>query len=675
MRNITDIFWDVYNVPHVFAPDVPSLSYAFGRAQMRCHADLLLRLYGQARGRGAEYWGEDYLAADRLMMMMNIPERAREWYDLQHPWFRECLDAFADGINDYSAEHPDEISDDVRLVLPITATDILAHCHRVVNFLFVVDIEQLTGLIAARMPLGSNAWAIAPSRSAGGHAMLLSNPHLPWSDLFLLFEADLKAPQVDVYGATPVGFPVLTFAFNDFLGWTHTVNTCRGWTLYELELAPGGYFLDGEIVAFETEEKFVAIRRGNGEIDREQFIVQRSLHGLVVAHRNGSAYALRVAGLDRPAPLEQWWDMARATNLSEFEHALRKMQIPTLTVMYADREGHIMHFFNGQIPVRDHGDVDYWANVVPGNRTSELWSRTHDYDELPRVVDPSSGWLQNANDPPWTTTFPSELRADLYPSYMAPRGPMSMRAQRSARMLAERPLLSFEDIVTCRYATRMELADRVVDDLVGAARCSRNPIARHAAEVLAAWDRAADAESRGAVLFALWARAIDLDTLFETPWSPERPLSTPCGLRDPEHCVALLAATAAEVESRYGALDIQWGELFQLSPGAAQASVDIIGHSLGIFPELWFTCQSDGSFGAVGGDSFAAVVEFANPVRAMVLNVCGNTNRPELRVGEDQADLYRRKQMRPAWRSRREIMSHLALQDICSYALRQVAPE
>jgi acyl-homoserine-lactone acylase len=675
MNDFSEIFWDIYNVPHVFAPNAPSLFYAFGRAQTRCYGRLLLRLYGQGRGRAAEYWGESYLASDRLLLMMGTPERARAWYDLQTPRFRECLDAFADGINDYSTNHPDEIDDEIRRVLPVTAVDVLAHCHRVVNFLFVVDIERLTGLVTARMPLGSNAWAIAPSRAASGNAMLLANPHLPWSDLFLLFEADLKAPEVDVYGAAPVGFPVLTFAFNDFLGWTHTVNTCRGWTLYELELSAGGYLLDGEMTAFEVEEKIVGVRRENGEVDRIRFTVRRSLHGPVVANRNGRAYALRVAGLDRPASLEQWWNMARATNVAEFERALRGMQIPTLTVMYADREGHIMHLFNGQIPVRDHGDFDYWAGVVPGNTMAELWSRTHEFDDLPCLLDPSTGWLQNANDPPWTTTFPPVLGADRYPPYLAPADPMSLRAQRSARMLAERPSLSFEDMVACKYSTRMELADRVVDDLVEAASGSRNPIARRAAGVLAAWDRAADAGSRGAVLFALWVCAIDLDVLFDAPWCPEYPFSTPCGLRDPEHCVALLAAVATDVEAVYGALDIPWGDLFRISPGTASVSADIIGHSLGIFPELWYAHQSDGSFAAVGGDSFTAVVEFASPVRAMVLNVCGNSDRPELCAGADQADLYRRKQLRPAWRDRREIVEHRTLHDIFSYSVREVMPE
>jgi acyl-homoserine-lactone acylase len=82
--------------------------------------------------------------------------------------------------------------------------------------------------------------------------MLLANPHLPWSDLFLFYEAQTSAPGVNAYGATLVGFPSLAIAFNDHLGWTHTVNTHDGEDLYELTLADAGYRWDGQVKAFET---------------------------------------------------------------------------------------------------------------------------------------------------------------------------------------------------------------------------------------------------------------------------------------------------------------------------------------------------------------------------------------------------------------------------------------
>jgi acyl-homoserine-lactone acylase len=131
-------------------------------------------------------------------------------------------------------------------------------------------------------------------------------------------------------------------------------------------------------------------------------------------------------------------------------------------------------------------------------------------------------WLQNTNDPPWTTTFPSPIAPDNYPAYMAPRGPMSLRSQRSAKMLLEDEKISFDELMPYKHSTQVELASRLLDDLIPAAR-QGSAQARRAAEVLATWDRKVDADSRGAVLFAFWKKAMDADRLFAKPWSEDAP--------------------------------------------------------------------------------------------------------------------------------------------------------
>ncbi|HEY9872001.1 MAG TPA: penicillin acylase family protein, partial [Candidatus Obscuribacterales bacterium] len=250
----TEILWDTYGVPHIYGKDTKGLFRAFGWAQMHSHGDLILRLYGQGRGKAAEYWGKEYVDSDRWVRTMGVPERAQEWYQSQNKDFRSNIDAFAEGINAYAKEHPELIDDAVEAVLPVSGVDILAHYQRVLNFTFVVDPDTVAGITNADKSKGSNGWAIAPSRSASGKAMLLANPHLPWSDLYLWYEAQLIAPGVNAYGATLVGLPVLEIAFNDFLGWTHTVNTHDGWDAYELKLKDNGYLWDGKVKAFETQQ-------------------------------------------------------------------------------------------------------------------------------------------------------------------------------------------------------------------------------------------------------------------------------------------------------------------------------------------------------------------------------------------------------------------------------------
>ena len=138
-----EILWDRWGVPHVYAANEPDLLRAFGYAQMRSHGNLLLQLYGQARGKAAEYWGEEHIPEDVYVRTMGIPARAAEWYGQQEPAFRANLDAFADGVNRFAREHADELADSLEVVLPITAADILAHTQRVIHFTFVYGIDRV----------------------------------------------------------------------------------------------------------------------------------------------------------------------------------------------------------------------------------------------------------------------------------------------------------------------------------------------------------------------------------------------------------------------------------------------------------------------------------------------------------------------------------------------------
>lgn len=654
----TEILWDTYGIPHIYAKDSASAFRAFGWAQMQSHGNLLLRLYGQARGRAAEYWGEDYVDSDRWVLTMGVPERARVWYKAQDASFRTYLDAFANGINTYVKENPDAISDEVEVVLPVTGEDILAHLQRVLNFTFVVSPEQVAGVSNSESKAGSNGWAIAPSRSASGNAMLLANPHLPWSDLYLWYEAQITAPGIDAYGASLVGIPVLNIAFNDNLGWTHTVNTHDGWDAYQLELAGDGYVFDGKVRPFDTKTVSLQIKQKDGTLREQPLVVKNSVHGPVVSEKDDKTIALRVVGLEQPGVLEQWWDMARSQNLVEFEKALQRLQLPMFTVMYADRKGHIMHLFNGLVPVREEGDFAYWQSLIRGDTSKTLWTKNHPYQDLPRVISPPSGWLQNANDPPWTTTFPVAIKPDEYPSYMAPRF-MDFRAQSSARMLDEDKKITFNEMVKYKHSTRMDFADRILDDLIPAARKYGSELGQRAVNVLEKWDRKANADSKGAVLFAAWAEELDFDRAFSKPWSQDAPRTTPDGLANPQDAVKLLETVATKVEKAYGKLDVAWGEVYRLKYG----NVNLAGNGgdgyLGIFRVVNFAPSENGKFQPVAGDSYVAAIEFSQPVKAMALMSYGNSSQPGSRHSVDQLPLFARQKLRPVWHTKKDIEAHL----------------
>ena len=275
----TEILWDRYGIPHIFAPDRPSLFYAYGYAQMEAHSELLVRLYVQARGRGADFYGESYLDSDRWVRLNGIPERAKVWADQQSPEFAPLLRAFVDGENAWAKEHSDQLSAPAKAAMPLRVEDVLAHGMRVIHYDWLISPSRVAARVrSAHVEVhGSNEWAIAPSRSASGHALLLSNSHLAWADRHTYFEVQLNAPGVTSYGAVWVGFPTLRQCFTDYVGWTQTTNAPNEGDLYRLTLKDGGYVLDGKTKQFEVEKQVIRVLGNDGKLRDEPLTIRRSV--------------------------------------------------------------------------------------------------------------------------------------------------------------------------------------------------------------------------------------------------------------------------------------------------------------------------------------------------------------------------------------------------------------
>jgi len=204
---------------------------------------------------------------------------------------------------------------------------------------------------------GSNTWSIGPSHSTSGNSLLIINPHLAWGNTFYRYmEVHLVGPGYDLYGAPQVGFPVPVVGFNRRAGWGRTVNTIDTVDFYKLAVKDGQYDYDGKLRPFEHETKTLKIRQPDGTFKEEKLDIRRSIHGPVVYDQQGMTVAMRVAGLDRPRMLEQWFRMGEAQNLSEFKNALSIMAVPMWNANYADADGHIMLVDLGLVPRRKSGD-------------------------------------------------------------------------------------------------------------------------------------------------------------------------------------------------------------------------------------------------------------------------------------------------------------------------------
>jgi acyl-homoserine-lactone acylase len=682
-----EVLWDRYGVPHIHADTEAGAFKGFGWAQAASHGNILLRIYGESRARAAEYWGADYAALDRYLIAHDVPERSRAWYKAQTPQMRANLDAFAAGINAWIAAHPDAVPADLKRVLPITGVDVIGHAHRLMQFLYVAPMARMLTPPAAFTPTGigdggdgdaggSNGWAVAPQRTAEGAAMLLANPHLPWApSLLTYYEAQITAPGYSVYGATQVGLPVLRFAFNNDLGFTNTVNNMLGATRYRLELArdagnPGGYMLDGKTLPFRRVTKSLLVRQSDGSLKRETFVQRHSVHGPVF-DVGGETIAVRVAGLDRPGVLQAYLDMGKAHDFAGFEAALKRLQIPSFNIVYADRAGHVFHISNGILPRhRSGGSHAFWAGLVPGNRADLIATGIEPYESLPKALDPPGGFVQNANDTPWVNSLPRVIDPKDYPAHVAPAEPMSLRAQMSARLLAGDDTLSFAEFQRRKLTTTALLAERMKGELLAAAAGSTDPDVMAARDLLAGWDNRFEADSRAAILFEDWARRFAGPGLgdqanFTRPWTLDDPVNTPAGIRDPAAATAMLKAAAQAVTARHGRLDPAYGAVSRFSAGEAASAP---GHGglggLGLFRTITWGPWKDGQRVPAAGETWVNLIQFSTPIKAIATMSYGNSSQPGTAHRSDQLGLLSEKRFRQLWLTRAEVEANLERRDV-----------
>ncbi len=672
-----EVLWDRHGVPHIQAATEAGAFKGFGWAQAASHGNILLKMYGESRAKAAEYWGPDYAALDRYLIAHDAPDRAQAWYKAQTPQMRANLDGFAAGINAFLAAHPDHVPAELTRVLPITGVDVMAHAHRLMQYLYVAPMGRMLSPPSKPGPTGlgddggSNGWALAPQRTTDGAAMLLANPHLPWAPSPLTYyEAQISAPGYSVYGATQVGLPVLRFAFNNDLGFTNTVNNMLGATRYALVPDGDGYVLDGKRLRYRTVNKAMFIRQPDGSLKRETWVQRHSIHGPVF-EVEGKPVAIRVAGLDRPGVLQAYLDMGKANDFNGFEAALKRLQIPSFNIVYADRAGHVFHISNGILPRhKTGGSHAFWSGLVPGDRSELISTEIEPYERLPKLLDPPGGFVQNANDVPWVNSIPRVLNPADYPPHVAATEMMSMRAQMSASVLMGTGKLSFGEFTRRKLLTVSLLAERMKQALLSASAGSPDPDVRAARDVLAGWDNRFEADARGALLFEEWAKifagpGLDDQRNFTRSWTLDDPLNTPSGIRDESAATAMLAAAAQTVKARHGRIDPRFGDVSRFNAGEA---LSVPGHGglggLGLFRTISWGPWKDGSRVPVAGETWVNLVQFTTPMRAIATMSYGNSSQPGSPHRSDQLEALSEKRFRQLWLTRAEVERNLERREV-----------
>lgn len=650
------IYRDRYGVPHVVGETDAATVFGFAYAQAEDNFPRVEDDFIRALGRRAEVEGEDALADDRLNRALEIPRLAREEYARLDPDLKALVDAYAAGLSYYLATHPKVTPRLLTAMEPWYPLAFIRYNYYQAGFaageLARAGLRPAApGEAAARAGQGSNGWAIGPSRTASGHALLFINPHLPWFGPGQVYEGHLmSASGWNFTGYTRFGFPLPYIGHNEAAGWVSTDNAADLADLYLERFDDPSDSLayrygDGHRRA-ETWTDTIRVKTAAG-VEPRGFRFRKTHHGPIVGEIEGRPVALRLAKLEADGWLREWYRMTRARTLAEFKAAMRPLEMQFGNAMYADREGHTFYVYNGAVPRRNQA-FD-WSRPVDGSDPSTEWQGFHDFDELPQLEDPASGWMQNCNGTPFLLTDRGNPSRARFPSYLATE-PDTRRAMISRRILAGEDRWTFDLLARAAFDTRVVAADSLLPGWITAAMAGAVPTRRiEALQLLDGWDHRSDTGSVAMTVFARWAEQV---------FAGQAP-------------AAGLDSALGRLERQFGTWRIAWGVVNRIQrwdefrdegPVEARPSLALpaVDPSLGAVFTDWPAAEDrSGRRYGVGGGSYVSVVEFGPEVRALAVHAFGASGDSASPHFFDQASLYAAGRFRPAWFTMAEIEANL----------------
>jgi acyl-homoserine-lactone acylase len=691
-----------YGVPHILAEDLEAVFYGLAWAHLEDHGEPVVRGLVRARGDLARHFGRDSLDSD--FAWRRTWNHAAATYGRLEPDTRSMLEGYAAGVNRYVELHPDEFPDWVRPTF--TGTDVAARWAE-------EEIEPKVRLFLRRLAQreaaaggpegdapdggaedGSNAWALAPSRTRSGHAILLRNPHLNWRAGY--YEAHLRVPGViDFYGDFRVGYPLyFNGGFNADLGWATTNNAPDIEEIYALAVdpeRPDHVLFGGASVPLKSESLTVEfLAEGALASETRRFLL--SPVGPVIHRTDSLVHAVKSAEQGQFRYAEQFLKMMRARNLEEWKEAMRIRAQVVSNFTYADREGNVYYVWNATIP-RYPRPTGGDTLAVPAHGPEDVWSELFPWDSLPQLRNPEGGYLHNENDPFHFTNLNEPFDPADWPPYF-PDQRLRLRSQHGLSLVSGGETLSLEDVVARKHSLRMPMAERTKGDLVAAVRAAA-PAALEAAaaeaaggvtgrgvaeilaaaDLLAAWDATVAAGSRGAVLFKAWyyryfdlvigeedARPFDerFNDLFAEPWDASRPTETPRGLSDPDAAARAFAAAVVETEAEFGAWDVAWGDAHRFRLGELDLPANGCSGTFGCFRVVYWDVAEDGRQVAQSGDAWVLAVEFGETPRAYSVLAYGQSSRVDSPHLTDQLEMFARGELKRVAFTEEEIARDLA---------------
>ena len=667
-NNIT-IARDEWGVPHIFGETDEEVAYGFGWATCEDDIHTLQELFLPIRGLAGQVFGKRGAVADVGVHLLEANSIVEERYeeDLSAE-FRSYLEAFCAGVNAYVEHHPKEVLH--KRLFPLTGKDIIkgyivgmtlmSGVNRDLGAILsnrVKPIQKPTGSLAKVEAQGSNAFAVSAQKTTDGRTYLAINSHQPLEGPNSWYEAHLHSEEgLNILGGTFAGAPVIHLGVNPFLGWAHTLNYPDFADVYQLTMHPdleGYYRFDGEWIQLERYDTKARIKvLGILKVGaRQKFF--KSKYGVTFKTERGY-FALRFPANRDIRAAEQWYRMNKATNLAEFQDALKMQAIVCTNIVYADREDQIFYISNGRFPKRDP-NYD-WKSVLPGDTSATLWNdEYYSLDYLPQVLNPASGYVYNCNHTPFRSSGdgdnPDFDRTPLTTGFQPPES-LTNRGVRFKELIDRYEKLSYDDFKTIKYDNTYHtpLKSALKLDAIFHLTPEKYPQIAESIRLLQKWDRRTDIDSKAAPLFIM-----AYDYL-------RKNLTSVSSLRTGNELnESLLVKSIESAEKHFveflGKKHVTLGELQRHRRGEADLPVS---GGPDVLAALSASRDQDGRLKARAGDSYIQLVRFsANGLPEIeTINAYGASAKPESPHYTDQMEMYVNQQLKPMTLSKAAVLKN-----------------
>ncbi|MFI4889828.1 MAG: penicillin acylase family protein [Steroidobacterales bacterium] len=678
-----EIIRDQWGIAHIYGKS--DADTVFGTIYAQAEDDFRRVEHNYLTGLGlrAQAEGEAAIYADLRQHLFIDPRELRALYAQSPGWLKSLMIAWADGLNLFLATHPQVKPQVITHYEPWMALSFTeGSIGGDIEDINLGKLEEFYGkhpvaALPAQEPApgGSNGFAIAPSRSVSGHALLWINPH---TSFYFRSELQMVSDQgLNVYGAVTWGQFFVYQGFNSYNGWMHTSYGGDAIDEYAetiVQKPDGPYYQYGSgLRKLKASHLSIAYKHGDGQVTRD-FTVYRSHHGPIIREENGKWIAVRL--LQTPVPaLQQSYLRTKTKNYREF---LKTQEFRTDTsnnTVYADRDGTIAYFHGNFIPRRDPR-FDY-THPVDGSNPATEWRGAHALNEIISILNPKNGWLQNTNNWPFSAAGSESPLRENYPRYMW-RTSENPRGVHAVELLHDIHNVTLDSLIAAGYDSHLPAFEVLLPPLLEAydrlpATDTRKASLREPIGVLRSWDRRTGEDSVATAVAIFWG-----ETMINRNPGAALAFDEPVfsylidHVTDNERLDALGAAVD-RLQKDYGQWNTPWGTInrYQRLNDNITPVFDDDKPSLpiGMTSSQWGAIAAfepakprrNRKLYGVSGNSFIAAIEFGPTVHAKVLTCGGESGDPGSPHFVDQADMYRRGVFRDALLTREDVLAYAAL--------------